>query len=114
MSAAKSPERELLARRIRDLLGTDRNVREVRMFGGLAFMVDNRLAVSAGIAGDLLVRVDPASYDELIERRAAPAFMGNDRPMGPGWLRVPGAHLLEDSALADWVEIGIDSRHAQP
>jgi TfoX/Sxy family transcriptional regulator of competence genes len=101
-----------LAERIRGVLASHGDVREVRMFGGLSFMVDERMAVAAGRGGDLLVRADPAAYDELLERGGEPAYMGTDRPMGRGWLTVPQARLQSDDELASWIQVGIDSRHA--
>ena len=82
------------------------------MFGGLSFMVGERMAVAAGRDGDLLVRTDPARYDELLGRGGTPAYMGKDRPMGPGWLTVPGRQLHDDQELAFWIEVGLDSRSA--
>jgi hypothetical protein len=87
-------------------------VREVRMFGGLSFMVDERMAVAAGRDGDLLVRCAPSEHDELLLRGGVPAMMGHDRPMGPGWISVPGQQIQDDTELAYWVTVGIDSRKA--
>ena len=80
------------------------------MFGGLSFMVAERLAVSARRVGDLLVSVKPAEYEAMIERGAVPAVMGNGREMGRGWLVVPADRLEDDDDLAYWVEVGIHSR----
>lgn len=86
------------------------NVREVKMFGGVSFMVDERMAVAAGADGNLLVRTDPAEHDSLLRLGGEPAYMGTDRPMGPGWLTVPVHLIPKESDLADWVEVGIRSR----
>lgn len=104
--------RDALAQRLRDVLEVHPGVREVRMFGGLSFMVGDRLAVAAGRDGDLLVCVDPAEYDSLLVRGGEPAHMGKDRPMGRGWLSVPRRRLQEHEELAYWVNVGIDSRDA--
>jgi TfoX/Sxy family transcriptional regulator of competence genes len=82
------------------------------MFGGLSFMVDDRMAVAAGRDGHLLVRTDPAKYDDLLRRGGEPAHMGNDRAMGRGWLTVPSQRIQDDAELAYWVTVGIDSRNA--
>ena len=66
-------EREALADRIRAVLPDDRSVREVSMFGGLSFMVHDSMVVSAGRNGDLLVRIDPARNDELLDGTGGPA-----------------------------------------
>lgn len=108
---AASP-RDALAHRLRDIVAPYGTVREVKMFGGVAFMIDERMAVAAGREGDLLVRTDPADYDALLERGAAPALMGKDRPMGRGWLTVPPPVIQDDAELASWVRVGFDSRNA--
>jgi TfoX/Sxy family transcriptional regulator of competence genes len=82
------------------------------MFGGLSFMVDDRMAVAAGRDGDLLVRTDPARYDDLLQQGGQPAYMGKDRPMGPGWITVPSGTIQDNAALAYWAKVGIDSRNA--
>ncbi|MBA2667865.1 MAG: TfoX/Sxy family protein [Trueperaceae bacterium] len=82
------------------------------MFGGLSFIVDERMAVAAGRTGDLLVRTDPAQYDDLLQRGGLPAHMGNQRPMGRGWLSVPSRQIHDDAELAFWLEVGINSRTA--
>lgn len=105
--------REVLAQRVREVLSSHPGrVREVRMFGGLSFMVDEIMAVAAGRDGGLLVRCDPARYDELLLRGGEPASMGRDRPMGPGWLTVPAARITSDGELAHWVSVGIRAREA--
>src|SRR4051794_41269059 len=62
---------EELAARVRDVLGGESGVTEKRMFGGLAFLVDGHLAVSASSRGGLLVRVDPAAEEALLEEAGA-------------------------------------------
>ncbi|XAS67025.1 TfoX/Sxy family protein [Micrococcaceae bacterium Sec5.7] len=110
MTADAPSPRDVLAQRLRDLLTSHQNVREVRMFGGLSFMVGDTMAVAAGRGGDLLVRTDPAAYDDMLRRGGEPAYMGNDRPMGRGWLTVPYERIQDNTALAYWVKVGIDSR----
>jgi len=55
------------------------------MFGGLSFMVNQRMVVSVRSDGDLLVRADPEQADELLTVEGAPpAEMGAGRTMGNG------------------------------
>lgn len=101
-------EREALADRVRAALPPDRARREVSMFGGLAFMVDENMVVVAGRDGGLLVRIDPARNDELLGIPGArPAVMGVDRPMGPGWITVSPDGLTTDEQLAFWIQVGL-------
>ena len=100
--AAAGSARELVDR-VRTLL-PDRMVREVRMFGALAVMVDDAMAVAAAKDGSLLVRVDPAEDAQLLENpHASRAMMGADRSMGEGWVRVEAEGLRSEQSLAGWV-----------
>ncbi len=89
--------------RISSLL-PDRQLREVRMFGVLALMVDGAMAVAVHSNGSLLVRVDPAEDARLLEDPAASrAEMGAGRSMGAGWIRVEATALDSNEALAGWL-----------
>jgi TfoX/Sxy family transcriptional regulator of competence genes len=106
-------ERETLAERVRTALTDGRPVREISMFGGLSFLVDDSMVVAAGRDGDLLVRIDPARQAELLGVPGAqPAVMGSGRPMGSGWLRVSAEGLATDEQLAFWVGVGLGHRAA--
>lgn len=106
-----SAERDALAERVRSLLPPDRPVREVSMFGGLSFMVDDAMVVAAGRDGELLVRTDPARNGELLDVPGAkPAVMGADRPMGPGWIAVGRDGVDTDVQIAFWIGVGLEAR----
>ena len=103
-----SEPRQALAARVRAALPANRAVREVSMFGGLAFMLDNRMVVCADRDGGLLVRLDPDRSAELLGVPGAqPAMMGADRPMGPGWITVTASGLTTDEQLVDWLEVAL-------
>jgi len=90
--------------RIRAMLPAQQ-LREVRMFGVLALMVDGAMAVAVHKDGSLLVRVDPAEDANLLAKpHASRAEMGTGRSMGEGWIRVEATALRKDPALADWLE----------
>lgn len=102
-----------VAERVRLALA-GRDVREVRMFGGLAFMVDDRMlvCVSAG-GGDLLVRVSPASDAQLLQEPGARrAQMGRGRSMGSGWIAVNREVLAGEEVLLRWLAAAL-SFHAE-
>lgn len=101
--AGDDPARDLLDR-VRALL-PDRRLREVRMFGVVALMVDDAMAVAAHKDGSLLVRVDPAEGEQLLDQPyASQAEMGNGRSMGDGWIRVGAEGLRSAAALGAWVD----------
>jgi TfoX/Sxy family transcriptional regulator of competence genes len=107
------PYDEDLADRIRAALGKQR-VTEKKMFGGLAFLVGGNMSVAASGQGGLLVRVDPAEMDALLdEPGAAEVDMGGRGPM-KGWLRVSADAVADDSALRRWVERGVAFARSLP
>jgi TfoX/Sxy family transcriptional regulator of competence genes len=103
---------ERLAARIRSLLGAGPDVREQKMFGGIAFMVEDRMAVGV-IHDDLMVRVgDDAHADALAKPHARPMdFVG--KPMR-GMVYVAPAGVASDRDLAGWVAAGTAYARSQP
>jgi TfoX/Sxy family transcriptional regulator of competence genes len=62
---------EDLAERIRDLLASETDLAEQKMFGGLAFLLGGNMAVCASRDGGILVRIDPAQREHLLASTAA-------------------------------------------
>lgn len=88
-------------------------MREVSMFGGRSFMVNEKMVVSALKSGGLLVRVDAARHDDLVGRAgAAQAEMGVGRDMGPGWIEVAAEAIRNDDDLTYWVEVAMGYNRA--
>jgi len=104
---------EALAARIRDLVADERGVTEVKMFGGLAFLVRGNMAVAAGGDGGILVRVEPDEGDALTRTTPAELMVMRDRPMS-GWLRVGAEHVETKKQLAPWVERGVGYARSLP
>jgi TfoX/Sxy family transcriptional regulator of competence genes len=96
---------EALADRIRDLLHRERGLSEKKMFGGLAFLIVGNMAVAASGQGGILVRVDPAQSDKLVDSSKATVAVMRGRPM-QGWLRVAPEHVRTKPQLAKWVRLG--------
>lgn len=102
-SAAGDPARELLDR-IRAALPAE-HIREVRMFGAVAVMLNDAMAVAVHKDGSLLVRVDPAEDPGLLEDpHASRAEMGAGRAMGAGWIRVEATALSSEATLTQWLD----------
>ncbi|WP_284304774.1 TfoX/Sxy family protein [Mobilicoccus caccae] len=91
----------------------DRSPREVPMFGGISFMIEDRMVAAARRDGDLLLRIDPAQHDRLLALPGAkPAMMGPTRPMGDNWLAVDGVGL-EGAGLEAWLAHALEHHAAQ-
>ena len=58
---------EDLANRIRELIGMEPDLTEMRMFGGLAFLVGGHMSVGVSGQGGLMIRADPAETDALLQ-----------------------------------------------
>jgi hypothetical protein len=82
---------EALAGRIRQLIGSDPELTEKKMFGGLAFFIRGNVAMTKATVVNM---------------------RGRDMH---GWLRVSSGDLRTDDQLAPWVEIGAGyARSLQP
>lgn len=100
---------EALAERVRGVIGADHG--EIKMFGGLAFMVNTHMAV--GLTGDdLMFRVERDEYDATLARGAEEMRMG-ERVMA-GMVRVRGDLVATDDALRGWVGPAVASALARP
>ena len=73
---------EALADRLREILYGEEGLTELRMFGGLAFLINGHMAVSASGQGGLLLRVDPADPRDLASRPGAQPFVMRGRRNG--------------------------------
>jgi TfoX N-terminal domain len=104
---------EVLAGRIRDLIGPDPELTEKKMFGGLAFLIRGHMAISASGQGGVLVHVDPERTGELIATTAATVAVMQGREMD-GWLRVSADNVATDADLSPWVEIGVGHARSLP
>jgi TfoX N-terminal domain len=104
---------EVLAQRIRDLIGPDPQLTERKMFGGLAFLIRGHMAISASGQGGVLVHVDPERSGELVAATSASVAVMRGREM-PGWLRVGADGVATDDSLAPWVEAGLTYARSLP
>jgi TfoX/Sxy family transcriptional regulator of competence genes len=102
-----------LADRIRELVGSEAKLTEMKMFGGLAFLIGGNMAVAASGQGGILVRVDPAQSDALVAKSNADLMEMRGRAM-TGWLRVAPEHVRTKRQLAKWVELGTTYARSLP
>ena len=92
---------EDLADRVRQILGPTKNLREQKMFGGIAFMVDGKMAV--GVHGsNLMVRVAAEDHDAMVKEPGARIMDMVARPM-KGFLFVDPVGTKSAASLKKWV-----------
>jgi hypothetical protein len=102
-----------LADRIRAIVQAEPGLTEKRMFGGLAFLIEGHMAVSASSQGGLLLRVDPAKSESLINEPHVRRFEMRGRQMA-GWLRVDPEAVAADDDLQRWVSHGVTYARSLP
>ncbi len=102
-----------LADRLRQVVGGETGLTEQRMFGGLGFLINGNMAVSASGQGGLLVRADPAASDALTSRPHASLAVMRGRPMN-GWLRVDAEGVRTKAQLERWARVGVDYARSLP
>lgn len=103
---------EGLAQRVREQLRDADDLEEKRMFGGIAFMLQGNMACGV-IEDELMVRVGPEKYEELLAEAGASEFDFTGRPM-KGWVKVSQEVLAEDQVLSTWVERGTETARSLP
>jgi hypothetical protein len=104
---------EDLAYRIREIVQGEPGLTEKPMFGGLAFLINGNLAVSASGRGGVLLRVDPADTPALVQRPEAKRFEMRGREL-TGWLHIDPAGLATKRQLASWVSRGVRYARSLP
>jgi len=104
---------EKLAHRIRDVVEGEPGLGEKRMFGGLAFLVNGNMAVSASGQGGLLLRIDPGQADSLVDHEHVRRFEMRGREMD-GWLHVDVEMIETEDELRRWVSHGLSYARSLP
>ena len=104
---------EDLANRIRELIANEPDLTEMRVFGGLAFLIGGHMSVGVSGQGGLMVRVDPEETDALLDEPHAQPFQMRGRAMR-GWLRVDGDGVQSQEQLEPWVRRGVAYARSLP
>lgn len=104
---------EVVAAQIRALLADEPDVTEKEMFGGLAFLVAGNMAVAASSGGGMLVRVEPAASEALVDVTGASLMEMRGRPMR-GWLRIRPEDLQAKRDVERWVGEGLGFARTLP
>jgi len=92
---------------------THKNVEEKAMFGGLCFMVNEKMCV--GVEKErLMVRLDPALYDEVMEKEGCRPMDFTGKIM-KGYVFVDASALNTRKKLEYWITLELDfNKKAKP
>jgi len=96
-----------LADNVRELIAlTHKNVEEKAMFGGLCFMVNDKMCV--GVEKErLMVRLDPEKYEEVLEKEGCRPMDFTGKIMR-GYVFVDADALTTKKKLEYWVKLALE------
>lgn len=98
---------EELARRIRFALAPRiQHTNEIKMMGGLAFMLHGKMCCGV-MKDELMVRVVPDKFKAALEQPHCRVMDFTGKPM-KGFVVVAAAGIADDKALESWLAYGIE------
>ena len=103
---------ETLADRLRAVFGGRPGVREQKMFGGLALMLDGNMACGVH-GGELIVRVGKENLEDALSQPHSRPFDMTGRRMG-GFVFVSAEGIATEEGLAEWAGRGIAYAQSLP
>ncbi|MDH4143246.1 MAG: TfoX/Sxy family protein [Chloroflexota bacterium] len=103
---------DALANRIRGILGSRDDVREQKMFGGIAFMVRGHMACGV-IRDDLMIRIPAGEHEAALEEPHVRTMDFTHRTM-PGFLYVGADGIATDAGLGSWVARAVAYAESRP
>jgi TfoX/Sxy family transcriptional regulator of competence genes len=104
---------EDLANRVRELLAGETAMSEMRMFGGLAFLLRGNMAVAVSSKGGLMLRCGPDEIEAAMARPHTGPMVMRGRP-AKGWLRVEADGVRTKRQLEPWVRRGVAFARSLP
>jgi len=105
---------EVLAGRVRELIGARPGVVERKMFGGLGWMIGGNMAVGVMRETELVVRIEPEETEAAIREPHVHEFGRPGRKPMKGFVLVEPAGVEEDADLARWVDVGATRAASMP
>lgn len=97
---------EKLVDRIREALAAQKLLEEKRMFGGVCFMVNDKMCV--GVNGDeMMCRIDPDVAEEALERNHARPMDFTGKPM-KGYVFVHEDGLKKKTDFEYWINLSLE------
>ncbi len=96
---------ESLAQRIRSAIARRRGFAEMKMFGGVGFLLHGNMCVGVW-KSSLIARLGPDQAEKALKKAHVVEFDITGRPM-KGWVMVEPDGIDTDKQLAGWIEESI-------
>jgi TfoX/Sxy family transcriptional regulator of competence genes len=98
---------EKLADRAREIISfSHQNIEEKKMFGGLCFMVNDKMCIGV-IKDELMVRLDPARNEEVLEMEGCRPMDFSGKSM-MGFVFVYSNAVDTDKKLKLWIDLALE------
>jgi TfoX/Sxy family transcriptional regulator of competence genes len=97
---------EKLANSIREALVDVPNVEEKPMFGGLCFMVDDKMCICCTRGTEIMCRIGPDEFDKAVEKPGTRPMVHGGRSM-KGYIYVDEAALIKKAEFDYWINTSL-------
>jgi TfoX/Sxy family transcriptional regulator of competence genes len=104
-TTAKSAVNEVLLDCVRTALHGKQRVEEKRMFGGIMFMVNDKMCISVG-RNRLMCRIDPAIHDDAIKRKGCRTVTMGGRKYR-GYVHVDESAVRTRKQFDYWLDLAL-------
>jgi len=98
---------EKLAEQIRQSLSGMRNVVEKKMFGGIAFLINEKMCIGVD-KDDMILRCDPEMANVQLSRKSVRPFDLTSKPT-KGWFLIGPGGTKTKKAIDYWIEVAVEA-----
>jgi TfoX/Sxy family transcriptional regulator of competence genes len=92
-----------LLERLREALVDVPNIEEKKMFGGITFMIDDKMCIGVNHETELLCRIDPLEHEKVLEKVGCREMIHNGKVM-KGYLFVSEEGYQSPKDFDYWVQ----------
>jgi len=97
---------EKISSRIREALSDVADVEEKEMFGGICYMVNDKMCIGV-IKDEMICRIDPQLKEELMEKNGVHEMLFSKMPM-KGFVIVSEEAMKSKKEFDQWVKLCLD------
>jgi TfoX/Sxy family transcriptional regulator of competence genes len=97
---------EALANRIRERISDLPKVNEKEMFGGLVFMVNEKMCIGV-IKDEMMCRIDPERHPVEVEKNGCRTMDFTKKPM-MGYIMIEESGMQSKKDFDHWIELALE------
>jgi TfoX/Sxy family transcriptional regulator of competence genes len=96
---------EKLLARVREALADQKDMEEKRMFGGICFMIDDKMCIGVN-KEEMLCRIDPVEVDAALEHNGVREMTMGDR-VAKGYIFVSDEAMKTKKQFDHWINLSL-------